>query len=70
MQLYLNTLISYLYVAVSNILAAVTKYITLKKISNFNSPTLRKKVFWVVINSSNRSDGILVRKCWGKPIQV
>ena len=40
-QLYLNTLT--LYVAVSNISAAVTKYITLEKLGYFNSHTLREK---------------------------
>ena len=31
---------------------------TLKKLGDFNSHTLRKKVFWVVINSNNRTDEI------------
>ena len=52
------TLISYLYVSVSNILSAVTKHITLKKFGYFNGRALRKKVFWLVINSNNKSDGI------------
>ena len=50
------TLICYLYVAVSKILAALTECITLNKLGNFNSHTLRKKIFWLVINSKNRSD--------------
>ena len=47
--------LSYLYLAVSNIPAAATEYITL---GYFNSHTFRKKLFGLVINSNNRSDGI------------
>ena len=52
-QLYLNTLISYLYVAVSNILGAVTKYIALKKLGYFNSHTEKNKY-----SNNKRSDAI------------
>ena len=51
-------------------LAVVTKYITLKKLGYFNSHTLRKKSILVSNLTATADQMELVRKCWGKPIQV
>ena len=58
---YIYFTINYIFVAVSKILSAVTEYITQEKLGYVIAALCEEKVFWLVINSNNRSDGISLK---------